>query len=41
MNKVNKNIKTPKEIKYKRMFKTSFGFGGRSAAVSVVDEREV
>ncbi len=31
----------PKEEKYKRMFKTSFGFGGRSAAVSVVDEREV
>ena len=31
----------PKEEKYKRLFKTSFGFGGRSAAVSIVDEREV
>ena len=29
------------EKEYNRMFKTSFGFGGRSAAVSVVDEREV
>ena len=29
------------EEKYTRFFKTSFGFGGRSAAVSVVDEREV
>ena len=31
----------PLEKEYIRMFKTSFGFGGRSAAVSVVDEREV
>tara|TARA_B100000902_G_C27318133_1_gene922593 strand:- start:19 stop:1233 length:1215 start_codon:yes stop_codon:yes gene_type:complete len=31
----------PQEESYTRMFKTSFGFGGRSAAVSVVDEREV
>ena len=31
----------PEEKQYTRMFKTSFGFGGRSAAVSVVDEREV
>jgi len=29
------------EKEYTRLFKTSFGFGGRSAAVSVVDEREV
>ena len=31
----------PTEESYTRMFKTSFGFGGRSAAVSIVDEREI
>ena len=29
------------EEKYTRFFKTSFGFGGRSAAVSIADESEV
>ena len=30
-----------KEEEYNRFFKTSFGFGGRSAAISVVHERKV
>ena len=29
----------PEEKQYTRMFKTSFGFGGRSAAVSITSER--
>lgn len=29
-----------KKKKYTRMFKTSFGFGGRSAAVSVTSEHD-
>ena len=34
-------LNKPEDKQYSRMFKTSFGFGGRSAAVSVVDERQV